>query len=153
MPSSVGATRRTSDLRRPRRPQPAQHRNIRMTADRVALIDWDEAHVDVPDLDLAHPTTPPVSTATRMTSPRKHRPHGKLPFAGTRSTQSSDSPKFERSEQRRRIERPLVFDCRQISMDFRLSAQAAEQVFAQCSGGWRVTQNKSANTYVIEFAV
>ncbi len=27
-------------------------RNIRMTAERVALIDWDEAHVDVPDLDL-----------------------------------------------------------------------------------------------------
>jgi Ser/Thr protein kinase RdoA (MazF antagonist) len=26
--------------------------NLRMTADRVALIDWDEAHVDVPDLDL-----------------------------------------------------------------------------------------------------
>ena len=24
-----------------------------MTADRVALIDWDESHVDVPDLDLA----------------------------------------------------------------------------------------------------
>jgi len=30
-------------------------RNIRMTAERVALIDWDEAHVDVPDLDLALP--------------------------------------------------------------------------------------------------
>ncbi|MCS3447385.1 Ser/Thr protein kinase RdoA (MazF antagonist) [Bradyrhizobium elkanii] len=30
-------------------------RNIRMTAGRVALIDWDEAHVDVPDLDLALP--------------------------------------------------------------------------------------------------
>ena len=29
--------------------------NIRITADRVALIDWDEAHVDVPDLDLALP--------------------------------------------------------------------------------------------------
>jgi Ser/Thr protein kinase RdoA (MazF antagonist) len=29
--------------------------NIRMTADRVALIDWDEAHVDVADLDLALP--------------------------------------------------------------------------------------------------
>lgn len=29
--------------------------NIRMTADRVTLIDWDEAHVDVPDLDLALP--------------------------------------------------------------------------------------------------
>src|SRR5262249_12460581 len=30
-------------------------RNIRITKDRVALIDWDEAHVDVPDLDLALP--------------------------------------------------------------------------------------------------
>src|SRR4051794_33184982 len=29
--------------------------NIRMTADRVALIDWDESHVDVPDPDLALP--------------------------------------------------------------------------------------------------
>ena len=29
--------------------------NIRMTADRVTLIDWDEAHVDVPDLDLVLP--------------------------------------------------------------------------------------------------
>jgi hypothetical protein len=26
-----------------------------MTADRVALIDWDESHVDVPDLDLILP--------------------------------------------------------------------------------------------------
>ncbi|MET0663132.1 MAG: phosphotransferase [Ilumatobacteraceae bacterium] len=30
-------------------------RNICMTADRVALIDWDEAHVDAADLDLALP--------------------------------------------------------------------------------------------------
>ena len=30
-------------------------RNILITADRVALIDWDEAHVDAPDLDLALP--------------------------------------------------------------------------------------------------
>ncbi|MBV9448637.1 MAG: hypothetical protein JO345_22345 [Streptosporangiaceae bacterium] len=29
--------------------------NIRMTADRVAMIDGDESHVDVPDLDLALP--------------------------------------------------------------------------------------------------
>lgn len=29
--------------------------NIRMTPDRVALIDWDESRVDVPDLDLALP--------------------------------------------------------------------------------------------------
>lgn len=33
----------------------ANPRNIRLTADRVALIDWDEAHVDVPDLDLVLP--------------------------------------------------------------------------------------------------
>jgi hypothetical protein len=25
-----------------------------MTADRVAMIDWDESHVDVPDLALPH---------------------------------------------------------------------------------------------------
>ncbi|WP_419421408.1 phosphotransferase (plasmid) [Legionella sp. D16C41] len=30
-------------------------RNILINANRVALIDWDEAHVDVPDLDLALP--------------------------------------------------------------------------------------------------
>lgn len=34
---------------------PANPGNVRVTADRVALIDWDEAHVDVPDLDLALP--------------------------------------------------------------------------------------------------
>jgi hypothetical protein len=57
--------------------------NIRMTADRVAMIDWDESHVDVPDLDLGCRTTPPVSATTRMTSPRKRAPHGKPPSAGT----------------------------------------------------------------------
>src|SRR5688500_6521265 len=30
-------------------------RNVRVTAERVGPIDWDEAHVDVPDLDLALP--------------------------------------------------------------------------------------------------
>jgi aminoglycoside phosphotransferase (APT) family kinase protein len=29
--------------------------NVRMTASRVALIDWDESHVDLPDLDLVLP--------------------------------------------------------------------------------------------------
>jgi Ser/Thr protein kinase RdoA (MazF antagonist) len=29
--------------------------NIRLTRDRVALVDWDESHVDVPDLDLVLP--------------------------------------------------------------------------------------------------
>lgn len=33
----------------------ANPRNILVTADRVALIDWDEAHVDIPDLDLELP--------------------------------------------------------------------------------------------------
>ena len=34
---------------------PANPGNVRMTEDRVALIDWDESHVDVPDLDLVLP--------------------------------------------------------------------------------------------------
>jgi len=34
---------------------PTNPGNVRITADRVALIDWDESHVDVPDLDLALP--------------------------------------------------------------------------------------------------
>ncbi len=34
---------------------PANPANVRVTAERVALLDWDEAHVDVPDLDLALP--------------------------------------------------------------------------------------------------
>lgn len=33
----------------------ANPRNILVTADRVALIDWDESHVDVPDFDLELP--------------------------------------------------------------------------------------------------
>jgi hypothetical protein len=52
MPSSVGATEEPPNLRRPRRPEPAQHP---YTADRVAMIDWDESHVDVADLDLVLP--------------------------------------------------------------------------------------------------
>lgn len=32
---------------------PTNPNNIRITADRVGLIDWDEAHLDVADLDLA----------------------------------------------------------------------------------------------------
>jgi Ser/Thr protein kinase RdoA (MazF antagonist) len=34
---------------------PNNSSNVRMTADRVALIDWDESRVDVADLDLALP--------------------------------------------------------------------------------------------------
>src|SRR5215831_14967446 len=46
---------------------------------------------------------PPVSATTRMTSPRKRGPHGKPPSAGTpvgpTSSQSSGSPRYERSEE------------------------------------------------------
>ncbi len=34
---------------------PSNPGNVRLTAEQVALIDWDEAHVDVPDLDLVLP--------------------------------------------------------------------------------------------------
>jgi Ser/Thr protein kinase RdoA (MazF antagonist) len=34
---------------------PSNPGNVRVTEDRVALIDWDESHVDVPDLDLVLP--------------------------------------------------------------------------------------------------
>nr|WP_212844522.1 phosphotransferase [Catellatospora sp. IY07-71] len=34
---------------------PANPGNVRVTAHQVALIDWDESHVDVPDLDLVLP--------------------------------------------------------------------------------------------------
>ena len=34
---------------------PANRHNIRVTPDRVALLDWDESHVDVADLDLVLP--------------------------------------------------------------------------------------------------
>ncbi len=34
---------------------PGNAGNVRITADRVALIDWDESHVDVADLDLVLP--------------------------------------------------------------------------------------------------
>lgn len=34
---------------------PTNPNNIRISADRVTLIDWDEAHVDVPELDLVLP--------------------------------------------------------------------------------------------------
>src|ERR687887_178164 len=54
-------------------------------------------------------TTPPDSTTTRTTLPRKQRPHGKPPSAGTpagpTSSQSSGSPKFGPSEQQQRIDR------------------------------------------------
>src|SRR5689334_22291267 len=51
------------------------------------------------------PTTPQVSTTSPTTLPRKRRPPGKPPCAGTMRTRSSGLPKFERS---RRPSHPLA---------------------------------------------
>ena len=77
---------------------PANPGNVRMTAHQVALIDWDESHVDVPDSTSCCPTTPPASTTAPTTSPRRRRPPGRPPSAGTTRTQSGGSPKSERSD-------------------------------------------------------
>ena len=60
MPAEAVARCRAAWARLAGRPMAVVHgdpnpRNIRITADRVALIDWDEAHVDVSDLDLNLP--------------------------------------------------------------------------------------------------
>ncbi|HEV2518532.1 MAG TPA: phosphotransferase [Devosia sp.] len=60
MPAEAVVRCRAAWARLAGRPMSAVHGdpnpgNIRMTADRVALIDWDEAHVDVADLDLDLP--------------------------------------------------------------------------------------------------
>jgi len=52
IPGSVGAAQRQICVVHGNPNSPA---NVRMTADRVALIDWDESHVDVPDLNLVLP--------------------------------------------------------------------------------------------------
>ena len=79
-------------------------RNIRMTRDRVALIDWDEAHVDVPDLDLVmlHNAAGLDDEAHDIAA--QAWAAWEAAVCWTTSTQSSGSPKFERSE-RQRIQR------------------------------------------------
>ena len=72
--------------------------DIRMTADRVGIIDWDESHVDAADFDLVLPHNAADSATVRTTSPRKRSPRGTPPVAGATSLQSSSSPKLERSD-------------------------------------------------------
>ena len=72
--------------------------NIRMTADRVGIIDWDESHVDVADLDLLLPHNAADLSDGATTSPSKRSPRGTPPVAGATSLQSSSSPRFERSD-------------------------------------------------------
>lgn len=60
MPAEAVARCRAAWARLSGRPTSVVHgdlnpRNIRVTPDRIGLIDWDESHVDVPDLDLALP--------------------------------------------------------------------------------------------------
>ena len=73
---------------------PANPRNICMPADRVSLIDWDEAHVDAADLDLVLPNNAAGLDGTPTTSPRRHPLLGKLRFAGRTNTPSGDWPRF-----------------------------------------------------------
>ncbi|MET8323243.1 hypothetical protein [Micromonospora sp. NPDC005189] len=93
MPSSVGAVHRTSDMRRSRRPNPG---NVRLAANQVALIDWDDSHADVSDLVLpdnaagldggAHDIAAQASTAWEAA------------VCSDDEYPVSDSPKVERSD-------------------------------------------------------
>ena len=98
----VGRDSPVARRRRPRQPQPGQHPHDRGSRRDDRL---DEAHVNVPDLDLALPRNAAGLDDDAYESPRKRRPHGEPPSAGTppgpTSSQSSGSPKFERSEQQR----------------------------------------------------
>jgi aminoglycoside phosphotransferase (APT) family kinase protein len=67
--------------------------NVRMTADRVALIDWDETHVDVPTSTWYCHTT-----ALDSTTLRKRGPRGMPSSAATTSTHLGGSPQCEQSE-------------------------------------------------------
>ena len=75
--------------------------NIRMTADRVALIDWDESHVDVPDLDLVLPHNAAGLDDDAHDIAAQASAAWEAAVCWDRATddsQSSGSPKFERSE-------------------------------------------------------
>jgi Ser/Thr protein kinase RdoA (MazF antagonist) len=71
-------------------------RNVRMTADRVALIDWDESHVDVPDLDLVLPDNAAGLDDGAHDIAAQASAAWEPPSAGTTSMPSGGSPKFER---------------------------------------------------------
>ena len=79
--------------------------NIRMTADRVALIDWDESRVDVPDLDLVLPyNAADLDDNTHDVAAQAWAAwDAALCFtAGITSSQPSGSRKSERSDPRER---------------------------------------------------
>jgi hypothetical protein len=82
-----------------------------MTADRVAMIDWDESHVDVPDLDLALPhNAAGLGNDAYDIAAQARAGWGSRrllgPQPGPTSSQSGGSPRFARPEQpgtRRRL--------------------------------------------------
>jgi Ser/Thr protein kinase RdoA (MazF antagonist) len=70
--------------------------NIRMTENRVALIDWAESRVDVPDLDLVLPhNAADLDDETHDVAAPPGTPPSATP-AGITSPQPSGSPKSER---------------------------------------------------------
>lgn len=102
MPPEAVARCRTAWARLAGRPTCVVHgdpnpRNIRMTADRVTLIDWDESHADVPDLDLALPHNAAALDAAAYDTAAQARaaweaaacwdPTGTDPFAAQRLTE------------------------------------------------------------------
>jgi aminoglycoside phosphotransferase (APT) family kinase protein len=80
--------------------------NVRVTANRVALIDWDESHVDVPDLDLVLPHNAAGLDGGAHDIAAQASAAWEAAVCWDDETQSSGLPKFERSEQPQRIERP-----------------------------------------------
>ena len=70
--------------------------NVRMTGDRVVLIDWDESHVDVPDLDLVlpHNAAGLDDAALDIAAQASAAWDAAVCWDGT-STRSNGSPKFE----------------------------------------------------------
>jgi hypothetical protein len=84
---------------------PTNPDNVRVTANRVALVERDESHVDVPDLDLALPhNAAGLDEGAYETAAQASAAWGMPPSAGTTRTLCSGLPKFERSEQRQRTE-------------------------------------------------
>jgi hypothetical protein len=64
--------------------------NVRMTANRVALIDWDESYVDVPDLDLVLPHANDAASANREPeSPERPRARAELDLDERRARPNS----------------------------------------------------------------
>ena len=81
--------------------------NIRLTADRVAMIDWDESHVDVPDLDLVLPHNAADLAGGAYDIAAQASAAWEAAVCGTMSTPGRASPRSERSEDRRRGQRRL----------------------------------------------